>query len=284
MLRAIFQPTRFLFAAAAQLLRFMTKGTTVLLLISMLAINVASLTVDTFNGHISGLIETVSNIKTLRGKTRVELDRARVRVSQLDAAARKARAEVDIARKQKLSLEANLNKAKAELAVEKTKATILAQKTGKLEVENGRLRKAGPDVVFRGKSRPLRDVIEETAQSVGKRTAKVAAVNVGSMAGEGIPFWGIAVIVASTAYEVNGACETMKDMRDFTTALSPGSADDGDVARVCGMHVPNKEELWQAIKASPGVAWDAARESFPDLPTPDLSGVWASVAEKLSWK
>lgn len=283
MLRTIFRPIRFLLATVARFLRFLTKGTTVLLIICMLAFNVASLTVDAFNGFLSGLIETVSSAKTVRSKSRAELDRTRVRASQLDADARKAKTDLDGARKQKLAAEASLQKAKAELTVEKKKTSILAQRTGKLEVENGKLRKAGQSVMFRGKSRPLREVVEETTQSVARRTTKVAAANFGSMAGEGIPFWGIAVIVASTAYEINGACETMKDMRDLRTALSFGSATDAEVSQVCGMSIPTKEELWQAIKASPGAAWSAAKENFPDLPALDLSGVWTSITERLSW-
>ncbi len=134
-----------------------------------------------------------------------------------------------------------------------------------------------------GEKRPLRSVVEETTGRIERRTAKVAATNVGSMAGEGIPFWGIAVIVAATTYEVSSACDTMKDMHELTVALSPSSADDAEVQRVCGMRVPTREELWATIKASPMVVWETVSETFKNLPTPDFSSGWAWLTQRLSW-
>lgn len=263
MLRAIFRPIRFLLAAVARLLGFLTKGTTVLLIVAMLSINVASLTISSFNVIFSTLIETFSGAKTLLSKSQAELDSTRARTNQTEADAKKA---------------------KTELSVEKRKSQILADENAKLTVENKKLRKAGPDVTFRGKTKPMRDAVEETVQVVQDRTAKVAATNVSSMPAEGIPFWGVAVIVAATSYEIYTSCETMKDMRDLIIALNPESADHDEVDRVCGMRVPTKEELWQTVKDSPSVAWDTAAQYSPDLPAPDWSSILTRITETLSWR
>ncbi len=129
----------------------------------------------------------------------------------------------------------------------------------------------------------MRSVVEETTGRIQRRTAKVAATNVGSMAGEGIPFWGIAIIVAVTTYEVTTACDTMKDMHELTVALSPASADDAEMQRVCGMQVPTKEEIWAIVKASPLIVWQKLKDNFPGLPSPDFSGAWMWLVDKFSW-
>ena len=62
-------------------------------------------------------------------------------------------------------------------------------------------------------------------------------------------------------------------------AVNPGQVDDPNVDLVCGLQVPTEEEVWEAIKASPGAAWDAAKKvldglpSMPEMPEFDWSGL-----------
>jgi hypothetical protein len=277
MIRFILRALRFVVAAVRRMFRYLFKGSTVLIFLSLLAFNVASLTISSLNAMLSSLIETVSGLDTVRARTKSEIETSR-------AKAAKAEADLDRGKSKSAALEKDLKKTKADLDLERGKSKQLASKAGTLEVENRRLRVDGPDVEFQGKRRPLRSVVEETAGRIEKRTAKVAATNVGSMAGEGIPFWGIAVIVAATGYEVASACLTMKDMHELSIALSPGSTDDSEVQRVCGLRVPTKEELWASIKASPGAAWDNASDFFSSLQAPDFSGSWDWLTQHFSWE
>jgi hypothetical protein len=103
------------------------------------------------------------------------------------------------------------------------------------------------------------------------------------MAGEGIPFWGIAVIVGATSYEIYSSCETMKDLQELSSALSPGESDDAEVQRVCGLRIPTKEEVWATVKSSPGKAWAAASMYISDLPRPDFSGTWTRAMFSFGW-
>jgi len=121
---------------------------------------------------------------------------------------------------------------------------------------------------------------------IRNRTAEVATANVTATFGEAIPFYGIAIVIAATGYELWAACETMTDMRDLNLALGLTEDDDTDVTRVCGLQVPTRAEIWQAIRNSPSTVWASATGALqrsgdaisswemPEIPTPDFGGWW----------
>lgn len=121
-------------------------------------------------------------------------------------------------------------------------------------------------VSYRGQSKRLTDAVADTTKRISKRTARGAARNVGSIAGEAIPIAGIAVVVGVTTWELKDACETMKDLRELELATNPDVTVDPTVAEVCGLEVPTKEQAWEAVKASPGQAWEKAKGYVPELP------------------
>ena len=53
---------------------------------------------------------------------------------------------------------------------------------------------------------------KKIAQRIAARTARATTTNVASVFTESIPVYGIAFIIATTAYEVSAACENLKDM------------------------------------------------------------------------
>ena len=265
------------------LLRFLFRGTTVLLIAIMLALNVASLTVESINTLFSTVIEGVTDISSLRSKSRAQIENSKKLYASLEETHVQTKSKLQQVEGRNKALGKQLAKQSDALTLERKKTAILANNVGTMSVEIKRLRTAGPDISFRGKMRPAREVVGETIDRVQKRTAKVAASNVGSMAGEGIPFWGIAVIVGATSYEIYSSCETMKDLQELSSALSPGESDDTDVQRVCGLRVPTKEELWAAVKSSPGKAWSAASMYISDLPYPDFSGLWTKATFSFGW-
>lgn len=121
-------------------------------------------------------------------------------------------------------------------------------------------------VSYRGQKKRITAAVADTTKRISTRTAKGAARNVGSIAGEAIPVAGIAVVVGVTAWELKDACETMKDLRALELATNPNATEDPSVAEVCGLEVPSKEQAWEAVKASPGQAWEKAKAYVPDLP------------------
>ena len=125
-------------------------------------------------------------------------------------------------------------------------------------------------VTYRGQKKRLAAAVADTTKRVSTRTAKGAARNVGSIAGEAIPVAGIAVVVGVTAWELTDACDTMKDLRALELATDPTASEDPSVAEVCGLEVPSKEQVWEVVKASPGHAWEKAKGYVSDLPELEL--------------
>ena len=126
-------------------------------------------------------------------------------------------------------------------------------------------------VVYRGNKRLIRDAVADTSERVVRRTAIGASRNLSATFGEAIPVAGIAVIVAGTALELNDACSVMQDLHELDVAFNPEKAFGADATEVCGMKAPTAEELWEAVKASPGAVWEGVQENIPSVPEIDTS-------------
>ncbi len=156
---------------------------------------------------------------------------------------------------------------------------LLQKRSAGLAAENRKLKVEL--VASTARNAALMSQVKKTTGSVKRRTAKVAATNLSSAAGQSIPFLGIAVIVAATGYELHSACATMRDMDALETALNGKDKADPDTDVVCGMTVPTKEELWASVKNSPSGAWSLAKQGFEqvselsiDLPDTEFASGW----------
>lgn len=82
-------------------------------------------------------------------------------------------------------------------------------------------------------------LVKQTGAKIRKRTLKSAAVNVGSMAGEAIPYVGLAVIVGATGYELKLACENLLDLETLYSDFGiDEDADRSAVEKVCAPELP----------------------------------------------
>lgn len=149
--------------------------------------------------------------------------------------------------------------------------------------------KAASQVTFRGKQMTAKQASLEVAKSINTRTKRVAGANLASVVGESIPFYGIAVIVGATAYELNAACDSMTDAYDLSIAMDPDAIVLGDRDYVCGLKVPRKEEVWAKVKSSPSDAWsgslkayEGTASSIASLEMPDFSSGWGRVMKWFS--
>lgn len=124
---------------------------------------------------------------------------------------------------------------------------------------------AGGLVEFKGRKIAIREAVGETADTVSSRAAKSATREIGSMAGEAIPYVGAAVIVGVTALEISDLCQTIKDMNALKRAFNRELEPSPEELTVCSMSVPSRTEIWEAAAASPGKAWAYASESVPTL-------------------
>lgn len=117
-----------------------------------------------------------------------------------------------------------------------------------------------------GERKFLTEAVRSTSERIAKRTASGATRNLASVFGEAVPTIGIGVIAGATAWELKDACDTMRDLHDLDVALDPANANPVDATEVCGLKVPTKEEIWDMVKASPGAAWELAKDAMPELP------------------
>jgi len=143
-------------------------------------------------------------------------------------------------------------------------------------------------VVYRGKKVALRQAVVSTSNRISKRAVVTSSREVGSMAGEALPYIGVAVIVGVTALELKDLCDTLKDMSELKRAMSLDTEIDNDERTVCSLKTPTQQELWEAAKSSPDKAWSAARDAIPtleeikamELPEIDWEQTWSSAASK----
>ncbi|NPD17266.1 hypothetical protein HOY34_18915 [Xinfangfangia sp. D13-10-4-6] len=137
-----------------------------------------------------------------------------------DERSRKAASEAENLRKQNVDLNDKNTQAARDLDDARAKNRQLTATADRVELENRSLRKdaaelrarASREVTWKGKKRPLAEAVTDMAGGVGKRTRTAAAANVASVFGEAVPVYGVAVIVASTAYELKVSCDNMRDM------------------------------------------------------------------------
>ena len=88
---------------------------------------------------------------------------------------------------------------------------------------------------------------------------RVAAKSIAAIPAESIPFFGVAVIIADTGYELYAACETVRDldqlyvelrMEDVVQAEAMHSVCDPDlpfVGEVWGGVVENMDQWWESL-------------------------------------
>lgn len=134
----------------------------------------------------------------------------------------------------------------------RTEKTALAQKTARLGKKATRLENAArAQAAARARSRAI-------VTRVQRRIALGATRNVGSVAAESLPMAGIAVILGITALELKEACDTTRDLEALAVELGD-PAPPADSATVCGLALPTRDAIRQAISDDTVAIWQSAR-------------------------
>jgi len=116
-------------------------------------------------------------------------------------------------------------------------------------------------VNYKGQTKPVKKVVQETYERISKRVALDASRNIASLPAEAVPYLGISVIATITAWELYDACETMKDLHELNSALNPLSTVQ-NYQRVCSIKVPSSDEISQKIKYTTSETWEVATEKI----------------------
>lgn len=177
--------------------------------------------------------------------------------------------------------EARAREAKLTDDVNRAHADLNAERTGRrreVQLLRQQITSLADDdmVTYRGQRVAVKDAVRDTSERVSRRVKVAAGRNIASTAGEALPIVGVGVIVAATAWELNDACQLVKEMRELDSAFNPDNLIGED--EICGIKPPTREEVWHAIKSSPGAAWDSAKGLYADLPEADLSSSYNHVA------
>lgn len=101
-----------------------------------------------------------------------------------------------------------------------------------------------------------------TFATMRSRIVRSASANVGSVVGEAIPFWGAAVVVTTTGYELKTLCALMKDINQLEAELAVSVVADDDASRLCGFPLPTADKIKHSIMNSPRAGWVAVEEYF----------------------
>lgn len=255
-----------------RLIRRLSRTVLALLVVSTLALNVATLT-------ISGASVVANAVLSGMGLTTVA-----------------AREAGTVALERKAAREAT------EKAVREASAAALERKAAREAIE-----KASREVKERTAKeiarKTARDKIAtETVDRVSRRVQRGAARNISSVAGESIPILGIAVIAGALSLEVKDACDTAADMAGLQAAMVADA--DPEIARQDAVKsfdclamiqeqlptyedLPTKEELWKMALESPAQAYNAARRAGIGIAEFDWSGsagyLLTQAMAKLNW-
>lgn len=289
-------PVRFL----VKLIRWCWRSLWLLLFLTTFAFLIASHTVTSLAFLTSAAISAVSGTGSVISNERAKRTELDAELGRRVDANRQLSVDIENERQLSTALRGQLNQDELKtrqvqilsrrVVEERSQAALLRgelatnqTRINDLSSENRRLQQA-QSVVFRGQNTPIRQAVEQTISSANARIAKTATTNVASMPAESIPIYGIGIVVAATAFEIDMACRTMDDFYALQIALEPDLAVPVGRNEVCGLGVPTKEEIWQLVKDSPSAAWEgsvagleAASANIKSLRVPDFGMIWRRV-------
>ncbi|SMO76682.1 hypothetical protein [Paracoccus laeviglucosivorans] len=223
----------------------------VLLMVASVALSIAMTLLPQVLGAVASVVESVTGRKTAVTEARSQQARMTERLAKADA---------DLA---------------AERTARRTETRALRQQIARMSDE-ARL----APVTYRGQRVAIREAVHDTSERVSRRAAVAATRNVGSTVGEALPVIGVGVIVAATAWELSDSCQMMQEMRELDAAFNPENPISED--EVCGIKPPTRDEIWTAVKSSPGTAWNGAKSLYADLPEVSISASYDWTLARLS--
>ena len=149
-----------------------------LLFLALLAINFLTLTHSAFNATLSGILATALGVQTVSNVLRNKVATHRKAIRAQKMAINKQRAEIDRQRK----------------SIDRHKAATHRQKVA------ANKRKAAA---------------KRFGTRLVNRTKRLAAASLAAIPAESIPFIGVSVLIAGTAYELYAACESLRDLEQL---------------------------------------------------------------------
>ncbi|NBZ89780.1 hypothetical protein [Stagnihabitans tardus] len=153
---------------------------------------------------------------------------------------------------------------------------------GKLVARHVELRQVRAELAVVSKAwLRAREVVLRFGTVARRQLAHWAGDKLSSLVGKAIPYAGTVVSVADAGLDIAMTCDMMREMDLMQGAILSDATTTAETDKVCGMKVPTVDEVWQAVRSSPGEAWSAAQgilsalpDRMPDIPDiawPELS-------------
>jgi hypothetical protein len=174
-----------------------------LLFLALLATNFLTLTHTAFNATLSGILATALGVQTVSNVLRNKVATHRKAIRTQKMAINKQHAEIDHQRK----------------SIDRHKAAAHRKKVAATKRSNA-------------------------AKHFGKRlvarTKRIAAASLAAIPAESIPFIGVSVLIAGTAYELYAACESLQDLEQLYAEMALAEEVPGDVMQnICHPTLPD---------------------------------------------
>ena len=222
--------------------RWVSRSLVLVVFSLMLALNVAALTLTGVANLMAGGLASLG-VETVLARSERKLARAERNLSATKADLSKTRAKLNSAETRLAGTQRALARTQAELDRTKGRMGEAGARATKAEHD---LRGARSRLSMReGELAEHRGVVRRIATRIARRTEVGAVRNIGAMIGESVPFYGAAVVVGVTGWEITDACLTMQDIEELSRAFNVAEAD-VDRETVCGLTVPTVEELKEA--------------------------------------
>jgi hypothetical protein len=161
-----------------KLLTWLKRLLIALLFLALLATNFLTLTHSAFNATLSGILATALGVQTVSNVLRNKVATHRKAIRAQKKAFNKQRAEIDRQRK----------------SIEGHKAATHRQKVA-ANKRQAAAKRFGSRLI--------------------SRTKRIAAASLAAIPAESIPFIGVSVLIAGTAYELYAACESLRDLEQL---------------------------------------------------------------------
>lgn len=101
--------------------------------------------------------------------------------------------------------------------------------------------------------------VKSISARLATRSAANATRNLSSVPAETIPFVGTAIVLAVTTWDLNDACETLKDLNELNEKFEHQPISH---TKICGMKVPSQEDALSKIKDNWRSIYDKAADSL----------------------
>ncbi|WP_127902163.1 hypothetical protein [Solirhodobacter olei] len=250
-----------------RMLMALSKRLLVALFLLALVLAIAGVSSNVVFSSLSDLVEAVVPQYSVRAEQTRLLAAARKRAENETRRADAAVAAASDLKDRNAALSQNNDALSATNAALKQQGDTLTQANAALKAENKTLaaKAAKAEVTYQGRTIPAAEAVAEATRALADRIAADAKRRLAVAPGEAMPFYGVPLVAAGTAQDLQDDCAAMRDLHGLDVAFNAATAltDQG----VCELNPPEAGALWARVRNDATALWQALSDRFNGLPT-----------------